>query len=353
VGQEKRARLRLPLPWVPEEPAHVGGLVLQRGADATLTYLDDGITLGVEILDPAAGYSDLVFRAQSLPAGSVALVAGDIPVGLRPRLRKDEISFLDVDGTVELFWPRLRLSASRATDPNVQRRTPPVTLRGAHARIVQALLISWSDGEDLSSANELAEMADASKAATSRALRKLAERGLVDLIPAGRAHQPRVVDPVELAESLRKERGWPRREVHYGYRYGRDPMRRAADLHEASKTATSADDRRWELAVTGIVGAAAHGVLTTAPPRLLKIWVRAEGEALSTVFGDLEIEPALPEEANCAVALDRYGVGLLGARPVETSIGYVWTAHPIRLWCDLHREPRGEEVAAQVWHLLS
>lgn len=347
MSDRKIAKLRLPFPWVPENPVEIDTLILERGREPTLTYVEDQLSLRVEVLDPHRSAHELVATAKSPPPGNVVLVAGDVPLDLRPTLRQESVSFLDIDGTAELFWPRLRVSASRLTDDEIQRHTPALTLRGAHSRIVQTLLASWIDRDPIQSGTDLAERAETSEASTSRALRKFAEHGLVQLVPEGRAHRPEVVDPVALAETLRDERGWPQRNLYFGYRYGRDAQSRATELARAS------DDARIELATTGITAAVAFGVLTTALPPVLKIWIRAEPSEVPRVLQRLEIEPVDREEANCAIALDKYRLGTLGAQVIESKTGYVWISHPIRVWCDLKFEPRGADVAAQLWQAIT
>jgi hypothetical protein len=76
------AVLRLNLPWLPDEPDHLGDLVVSCGRDDALTY-DDGISLRVVVLDPAscASAEELVASAQAVDGpGRVVLVGGPVPV---------------------------------------------------------------------------------------------------------------------------------------------------------------------------------------------------------------------------------------------------------------------------------
>lgn len=341
------ARLTVPLPWLHERPQQIEHLQVARGSQATLSYLDDGITLAVDVVNPADDVAGLLDRPRPPAPGRVTLIAGDIPLPLRAELRRAQVSFIDVDGTAELFWPRLRISASRVTDEDLQRQTPPVTLRGAHARIVQALLGAWLDGHTITSGSELAARAQASEAAVSRTLRKLAEHGLVDLTLVGRAQRPEVVDPLALADILKSERGWPRTGTYHGYVYGRDAGGRLDEIMERER------DHPWggDIAVTGIVAAAQLGVLTTAAPPMLRLWLKCRPEGVPQALRHLGIEPVTVDEANVMVALDRNQVGTLERQPIGTPP--IWTSHPIRVWCDLHSEPRGEDVAAQLWHAIT
>jgi len=338
------ARLTLPFPWIPERAAPLAEIVLERRPEATLTYLEDGITLRVDLLDPLEPPETLVQRARDPQPGTVALVAGDVPLEIRGELRRNQVSFLDVDGAAEFFWPRLRSSHSRFTDAHIERRTPAVTLRGAHARIVQTLLATWVDGERFGSATELADRAQASEATTSRALHKLASHGLIELISDGRSHSPRIVDAPALAGTLLREAGWPAKELYHGYRYGRDATERAGALSD------SADEHGVVLAVTGITAARALGVLTTAPPPRLKVWLDLPPSEIALAMRRLEVDPVEPDESNCVFAVDRYRFGTLGRRRGSAA---GWMAHPVRVWCDVHDEPRGPDIAAQMWNAFT
>src|ERR1700758_3828388 len=73
------AVLQLNAPWVPAEPESFAALVVRRGGDKVLTY-DDGISLRVQLIDPAAYWNaaDLVVSAQNASGqpGQLALVGG-------------------------------------------------------------------------------------------------------------------------------------------------------------------------------------------------------------------------------------------------------------------------------------
>src|ERR1700757_3181032 len=80
------AVLQLNAPGVPAEPESFADLIVRRGRDNVLTY-DDGISLRVQLIDPAAYWNaaDLVVSAQnaSRQPGQLALVGGSVPVAWR------------------------------------------------------------------------------------------------------------------------------------------------------------------------------------------------------------------------------------------------------------------------------
>jgi len=255
------------------------------------------------------------------------------------------VSFLAADGTAEIFWPRLRVSASRFLEPAIQRRTPAVTLRGSHARIVQALLIAEMDERSFETSKELAVAAGTGPSIVSRLLNKLARQGLVAIEREAGTARPHVADRVALANLLRGQRGWAQSRVVYGYVYGRDAIDRAARLADR----TAAEPRGPSIAVTGALGAMAYEAFAVGITQL-RVWLHAKQDSPSepTMLA-AGIEPAAAEEANCQVAFDRDGVGLLGARPVGLGHSEIPVAHPLRVWCDLENEPRGESIAAELW----
>jgi hypothetical protein len=142
------ALLRLKAPWVPSEPDRLGDLAISRGGDDVLTY-DDGISLSVEVLDPIRyeTVEDLVVSARDAEGpGRLVLVAGAVPVEWRAAIRRAELSFIDLDGVVEIVWPRLRVSASRFGKKIVRhRRAAP--LQKGHALVAEELLISWANSQ--------------------------------------------------------------------------------------------------------------------------------------------------------------------------------------------------------------
>jgi hypothetical protein len=135
--------LSLDLPWIPLEPEPIGELVIRRGRNDVLAY-DDGITLQVRVLDPAARASAEVIvadaQAEAGP-GRVVLVAGTVPVEWRAVLRQAGLSFIDVAGVAEIAWPRVQVSTRHLTGP-AERRTTAIPLQKGHALVVQELLIA-------------------------------------------------------------------------------------------------------------------------------------------------------------------------------------------------------------------
>ncbi len=173
------AVLRLNAPWIPSEPDRHGDLAISRGSDDVLTY-DDGISLRIEVLDPVRykTVEDLVVTARDAAGpGRLALVAGAVPVEWRATLRQAELSFIDVDGVVEIAWPRLRVSTSRFGKEIVRHRGA-VPLQKGHALVAEELLISSVDGTP-PTITELARRAGVDKSIASRAVAQLARQGLV------------------------------------------------------------------------------------------------------------------------------------------------------------------------------
>lgn len=347
---EAIAELTLDVPWIPEDPRTLDGLRLRRGRDAELRYLTadlDGITQRVEVefahrsLDP-----DMVAaRARAQPAGQLFLIVGPVPLELRAPLRDRMVSFLATDGTAEIFWPRLRVSASRFTDEVVERRTSAVTLRGSHARVVQALLAADMEGDVFETSKALGLRAGVGPSVVSRLLQKLARQGLVVLEREAGQAQPRVADRVALATLLRDERGWASARAVYGYVYGRDVIDRAARITNSASSDPDADD----VAISGAVGAMAYDAVAVGVTEL-RVWLSglAESPPEPRLLA-AGIEPAARHEANCQVAFDRDGIGLLGARDVSLGHSDIRVAHPLRVWCDVHDELRGDDIAAELW----
>lgn len=347
------------MPWIPRDGVTVQGLTLRQGPNPVLRYLDvpeDQITLRVNLLDPHQAPQELAMATRSVGPGAVTLVAGHVPLEHRWELRQRMVSFLDVDGTAEIFWPRLRISASRLTDATVERNTPAVTLRGSRARITQTLLSAHLSGKPgFKSATALALGAASNPSTVSRLLADLQSHGLIRLHRDGTAHSPEVTDQLALATLLRDERGWPSGAVAHGYVFGRDGRDRGARI-----TATAADSRLgptqtgpMDVAITGRIAAESLGILATGPS-VLRVWVKDPGvRSLSVLLQSIGVEPAPSEEANCVVAVDRDGIGTHQASKRQTADGQpIRIAHPVRVWCDLATERRGESIAAQLWPQL-
>ena len=337
------AVLRLNAPWIPSEPDRLGDLAISRGGDDVLTY-DDGISLSVEVLDPVRyeTVEDLVVFARDAGGpGRLVLVAGAIPVEWRAALRQAELSFIDLDGVVEIVWPRLRVSASRF-GKEVVRHRHAVSLQKSHALVAEELLIA-SVGGTPPTITELARRAGVNKSTASRAVTQLAERGLVAREQGRRRVPVFVPDPDGLAELLAERTAWPGHEVVGGYVWGRSIWDTAATISR------NAADTGIEFAITGRTGAAFLGVLGTSSPREVRCWATLNGRSLEEVAAALGLAPAPRESVNVRVCDDPWRIGVHRHANAQFDEWTATVAHPIRVWCDLHAEERGREFASPLW----
>lgn len=336
------AVLRLDVPWVPSEPDRLGDLAISRGRDDVLTY-DDGISLGVEVLNPLRyeTVQDLVSSARdAVVPGRLVLVAGAVPVEWRAVLRQAELSFIDLDGVVEIVWPRLRVSASRF-GKEVVRHRHAVPLQKSYALVAEELLIASAGGAP-PTITELASNAGVDKSTASRAVAQLAEQGLVAREPTRRRVPVVVSNPDSLAELLAERTAWPGHEVVGGYAWGRNIWDTAATI---SRNAT---DAGIELAITGRTGAAFLGVLGTSSPPEVRCWATLNGRSLEEVAAALGLAPAPRESMNVRVSADLWRIGVHRRANVQFDEWTATVAHPFRLWCDVHAEERGREFASQL-----
>lgn len=311
-----------------------------------MTY-DDGVVLEVRVVDPAGQPSieqvlEQVRREHG--PGRVVLVSGAVPVEWRGRLRDAEVSFLDASGVVEIDWPRLRVSARKFGKP-AKRITSSLPLQKSHGAVTQELLIAMS-GNRAPTISGIADGAEVSLSTASRAIDRLAAQGLVVKSRRGREVFVAVTDPVELATHLAKRTAWGRGEVLWAYLWGRNSFDVAAQL---SARAREAD---IQIAVTGRVGAAFHGVLGTASPPAVRCWTEGGG-SVGDVAQALALEEADEENGNVALVLDRWRVGRHRSAPAKFDEWEATVSHPLRVWCDLHDEPRGKDFAAQLWGVVS
>lgn len=337
------AELTLDLPWVEAPSAQLEDLVVRRGRAGTLAY-EDGIVLDVHVIDPSAFESPaaLVDAARSSTApGRVVLVAGAVPLSWRADLRDAEVSFVDVSGVAEITWPRVHVSAKRFGKP-VKRRRGPLAFQKGHGLVVQELLVLTADGSQ-PTIGELAAGAGVSVPTASKAVTQLAEHGLVAKRRDGTRVSVEVVDRVAITTRLAERTSWPGEEMLTGFLWGRTTFDVAARISDA---ATRAD---VELAVTGRVGAAYHGVLGTSSPKEVRCWVDVRGRSLGDVAEALGLEPATEESSNVLLSADRWRVGVHRRAGVQFDDLTASVAHPLRVWCDLHDEQRGSEYAAQMW----
>lgn len=272
------------------------------------------------------------------------LVSGAVPVEWRGGLRGAEVSFLDASGVAEIDWPRLRVSARRFGKP-AKRKTSPVPLQKSHAVVAQELLIV-AGGDRHPTVTHIADGAGVSLSSASRAIDRLAAQGLVAKSREGRQVLVSVSDPVELAAHLAERTGWGRSEILRGYLWGRNSFDIAAQLSARAHKA------HVDLAVTGRVGAAFHGVLGTASPPAVRCWVEGDGSLADTAVA-LGLEEADEATANVALVRDRWRVGRHRSAMAKFDEWEANISHPLRVWCDLHDEPRGEDFAAQLWGVVS
>ena len=337
------ALLRLNAPWVPSEPDRLGDLAINRGGDNVLTY-DDGISLSVEVLDPVryATVEALVLSARDAAGpGRLVLVAGAVPVEWRAALRQADLSFIDVDGVIEIVWPRLRVSASRFGKEVVRHRRA-VPLQKGHALVAEELLIASVDRTP-PTITELARRAGVDKSIASRSVAQLAEQGLVARERGRRRVPVFVADPTSLAELLAERTAWPGHDVVGGYAWGRNIWDTAATISR------NAADTGIELAITGRTGAAFLGVLGTSSPLEVRCWATLKGRSLEEVAAALGLAPAPRESMNVRVSADPWRIGVHRHANAQFDEWTATVAHPLRVWCDLHAEERGREFASQLW----
>lgn len=341
------AELTLNLPWAPRNPEPLDGITIRRGRHNVVSY-DDGITLEVRLVDPSGHdtIDDLLGDvAAEGGAGRVVLVAGTIPVHWRGRLRGEEVSFIDVSGTASISWPRLHASTRRFAKQPV-RRTALVPLQKARPIVAQEVLITATGGS-APTLGEITESTDTGPSVVSRALSQLADQGLILKEREGRQIRVRVTEPWALAEHLAERTAWGKGELLWGALWGRN----AWEL--ASRLSASARASGITLAVTGRTGAAFHGVVGTTSPGDVRCWVDTGGEQLSDIAAVLGLEPVPIDDANVALATDRWRVGTHRRSTVTFEDWQATVAHPLRLWCDLRAERRGVEFATQLWRFVS
>lgn len=337
------AELTLDLPWVEAPAAQLEGLLVRRGRPDTLAY-EDGIVLDVHVIDPSVFESSaaVVDAARSSTApGRVVLVAGAVPLDWRAELRNAGVSFFDVSGVAEISWPRIQVSEKRLGKP-VQRRRRPLGFQKGHAVVVQELLVVTADGSR-PTIGDLAEGAGVSVPTASKAVTQLAEHGLVAKRREGTWVSVEVVDRVAIATRLAERTSWPGEETLSAFLWGRTIFDVAARISDAAARGDV------DLAVTGRVGAAFHGVLGTSSPKEVRCWIDTRDGSLADVAEALGVEPATDESANVLVSADRWRVGVHRRADAQFDDFRAVVAHPLRVWCDLHDEQRGSEYAAQMW----
>ncbi|MDE0778262.1 MAG: hypothetical protein OSB43_18435, partial [Nocardioides sp.] len=131
-----------------------------------------------------------------------------------------------------------------------------------------------------------------------------------------------------------------------GFYWGRSVFDVAARISEAAHRS------EIDIAVTGRVGAAYLGVLGTSSPRAVWCWVHCGDRELADIAERLSLEPASEDSSNVRLSSDPWRLGVHRRTTEMLDDWSASTAHPVRVWCDLHSEPRGTEFAAQMWRMI-
>ena len=343
-------QLTLDLPWLAAAPRDLGGVVLTRGRPSRVSF-DDGIELSVVVLDAAehGGVGALADHARAATGpGQVVLVAGPVPLHWRSELRDSGISWIDPTGVAEIVWPRINVSTNRAaaTARAPVRRRESVALQKHRGVVAQELCIRALVSDELVALPDLAGDLAIDSSIVSRTIAELARHGFVTKQRRGREVVVAVPRPRELATLLAERTSWKRLPTLRGYLFGTT----AIDI--ARKVSAHALHVEVDLAVTGRVGAMYFGVLGTSEPGSVVVRVRAEEHDLPAIADRLRLESVAPTEANVVLAADRWGLGANHAEIATFQGVEARVAHPLRVWCDLHDEQRGQEFAAQLWPVV-
>jgi hypothetical protein len=330
--------LRLNVPWLPEEATPVGDLVVGHGIDNTLTQ--GALSLPVHILDPAAFLTvePLIFAAQRADSPSrLVLVAGHVPVVWRGPLREAGVSFACDDGVVEVTWPRRIASSPRLT----------LTLPRQEALLAQELVIAAAAGRS-PTCRELSERTRTSVDDVLVTAGKFAERGLVRLGGRPNASRVTVANVSALADALAHRTAWPgNRKIVGGYVWGRNIWAIAAQI------ARNAEAAGVGLAVTGRAAAAFLGVVGPASRSEVWCWVSLDSRSLKTIARELRLESVPWDDANVLLAADEFGIGTSRRGAADSGQWTATLSHPLRVWCDLHHDDRGPDLAAKLWPKVS
>jgi len=344
------ATLKVDLPWLPDRPVDLSEVEIERGPVNRLSY-DDGIELAVVLLaaDPEDSARSVLRQIDELGGpGKVVLVVGSVPVAWRAELRKHGASWLATDGRMELRWPRLSVSAHRlsVSAPTPARKRAPVALQKRQGVVAQVLCeLSLSNSLPVT-VSQLAEAAEVDVAVASSAADGLARHGYVAKQREGNTVLVDVDDVSSLARLLADRTGWEHANIVWAYGFGRSPL----DI--AHRITRAARESETSVAVTGRVGAAYLGVIGTGDPSTVRVRVEAAPADAEVVLERLGLEPADREEANVAVALDRWRLGTTHAQVHRFQKYSALIAPPVRVWCDLDGEPRGTEFAAHLWEVM-
>jgi hypothetical protein len=330
--------LRLNVPWLPEEATPVGDLLVGRGSDNVLTQ--GSLSVPVDILDPGSFLTvePLISAAQRADCPSrLVLVAGHVPVVWRGTLRHAGVSFACDDGVVEVTWPRRVVLPPRLT----------LDLPREEAMLAQELVIAAVNGHS-PTCGELAERTRSSVHDVLAAAGKFAEHGLVRLVTRPGESAVTVTNVNALADALAHRTAWPgNHKVVGGYVWGRNIWDIAAQV-SANAAAAGVD-----AVVTGRAAAAFFGVVGPASRSEVWCWANAEGRSLKTIVRELRLDYVPWDDANVLVAADPFGIALSRRAPAESGGWKATVAHPLRVWCDLHHEDRGPDLARKLWPKVS
>lgn len=340
------AELKLDLPWIESVTLKEPSLRIVRGAPNSISF-PDGITLGVSVViaDHFRSVDDLheaVVGAER--PGTLVLVVGFIPQNWRSTLRSRETSFIDAAGIAELYWPRLRVTARRFGQI-VERNRKPLGFQKNFAVVAQTLILGHLAGERLS-VSQLADRAAVSPATASRAVSQLQEHGLVQKQRDGNSIYVIMTDLAAIRRQLAEGTAWPSNATLFGYFWGRTIFETAQQLSQL------AAQLELNFAITGSIAAAAYGVGMSSTHRELHVWVRDTHHDLQEVAEMLHIDPARKESANVVLSTDPWKFGTQNRTRKQWMDFSLCVANPVRVWCDLHAEPRGDDVAHQLWSVI-
>jgi hypothetical protein len=343
--------LHLDLPWVPEQPLDLGAVRVSRDAASRLTF-DDGIELEVVLLHPPSDSSAEHVVGSAREAGGpgrVVLVVGPVPVGWRASLREAGISWLATDGRMELRWPRVIASAHRVSlaAGRPRRRRNPLPLQKRQGLVAQELCRMALGGELPSSIHSIARATGIDDVSVSTACTGLAKHGYMTKEREGRSVLVSVPDVVALASLVANRTGWGEGPVVWAHGYGRS----ALDLGE--RTTAAALRAGLPAAITGRAGATFLGIVGTGEPRVVRIRAEATVDQADEVIDTLGLVAVDADEANVAVALDRWALGTTGASTRRFGSYEAMVASPMRVWCDLQDEPRGLDFASDLWEAMA
>lgn len=223
---------------------------------------------------------------------------------------------------------------------------PDARLRSPHLPVVQELLIAATRGEELTFAELTAR--GGQRIFAGEAVEELEARGYVEQRRESARRVLVVVrDAGGLADLLAGLSAWPgtsrqggRRLLAVGYLWGRNSWDIAARL---TRNAEAAD---VPLAVTGRTGAAFYGIAGPSSRIQVRCWAVADRKTATVMAGRLGLEEVPEREANVLVAADPWRLGTGGAGIIRSGKCEASVAHPARVWCDLHGEDGGRELAA-------